>query len=205
MPNTNTRSNYPHCAITALFPGLSLLYKVPHIPHAIRLITLLGFHDAPPRPRKRTTTVSVTLLVPKQMRSRLAKNMPDSFIRGVQCLFITGKVVKHAFCYDEDVFRKVERGSDYKEGEDEEEYGICGLRQRLDLLNLGFDVCGTLGVVGGENEAEVEGKGEIGNVRRRWMGVVLKMNFSVPVNMYSEKVTSYWYRLRWSQRRSEDG
>jgi hypothetical protein len=53
-------------------------------------------------------------------------------------------------------------------------------------------------------EAEVEGKGEL-VMSGRWMGVVLKMNFSVPVNMYSEKVTSYWYRLRWSQRRSEDG
>lgn len=31
------------------------------------------------------------------------------------------------------------------------------------------------------------------------------MNFSVGVSMYSEYVTSYWYRLRWSQRSSEDG
>jgi len=29
---------------------------------------------------------------------------------------------------------------------------------------------------------------------------VLKMNFSVGVNMYSAKVTSYWYRLRCDQR-----
>lgn len=31
------------------------------------------------------------------------------------------------------------------------------------------------------------------------------MNFSVGVNMYSANVTSYWYRLRWNQRRREDG
>jgi hypothetical protein len=34
---------------------------------------------------------------------------------------------------------------------------------------------------------------------------VLKMNFSVEVNMYSENVTSYWYLLRWNQRRRADG
>ena len=28
----------------------------------------------------------------------------------------------------------------------------------------------------------------------------LNINFSVDVNMYSENVTSYWYRLRWNQR-----
>jgi hypothetical protein len=31
------------------------------------------------------------------------------------------------------------------------------------------------------------------------------MNFSVDVNMYSEKVTSYWYRLRWNHRSSAAG
>jgi hypothetical protein len=31
------------------------------------------------------------------------------------------------------------------------------------------------------------------------------MNFSVDVNMYNEKVTSYWYRFRWSHRSSEEG
>jgi hypothetical protein len=31
-------------------------------------------------------------------------------------------------------------------------------------------------------------------------GYALNINFSVDVNMYSEKVTSYWYRLRWNQR-----
>jgi hypothetical protein len=31
---------------------------------------------------------------------------------------------------------------------------------------------------------------------------VLNMNFSVLVNMYSELVTSYWYRLRSNQARS---
>jgi hypothetical protein len=95
------------CNYSAI-PRSFSVYKVPHIPHAIRIITLLSFHDTPPWPRKRTTTVPVTLLIPKQMCSCLAKNMPDSFIRSVQCLFVTGKVVKHAFCYDEDVFRKVE-------------------------------------------------------------------------------------------------
>lgn len=34
---------------------------------------------------------------------------------------------------------------------------------------------------------------------------VLKMNFSVDVNMYREKVTSYWYRLRWNQRSMVEG
>lgn len=34
---------------------------------------------------------------------------------------------------------------------------------------------------------------------------VLRMNFSVEVSMYSENVTSYWYRLRWSHLRREDG
>lgn len=36
-------------------------------------------------------------------------------------------------------------------------------------------------------------------------GNTLKMNFSVGVSMYSEKVTSYWYRLRWNQRSMVDG
>lgn len=31
---------------------------------------------------------------------------------------------------------------------------------------------------------------------------LLKMNFSVGVSIYSENVTSYWYRLRCNQRRS---
>lgn len=30
---------------------------------------------------------------------------------------------------------------------------------------------------------------------------LLKMNFSVGVSIYSENVTSYWYRLRCNQRR----
>ena len=30
--------------------------------------------------------------------------------------------------------------------------------------------------------------------------ILLKINFSVGVSMYSENVTSYWYRLRWSHR-----
>lgn len=33
----------------------------------------------------------------------------------------------------------------------------------------------------------------------------MKMNFSVDVNMYREKVTSYWYRLRWNQRNMVEG
>jgi len=43
-------------------------------------------------------------------------------------------------------------------------------------------------------------------MRRQVNGAnVLKMNFSVEVNMYSENVTSYWYLLRWNQRRRADG
>jgi hypothetical protein len=119
MPNANTRSHNAHCAITTLFRDDYPCVQTPHFPHVIQLITLLSFHDTSARPRKRTTTVAVPLLIPKQMCSRLAKNMPDSFIRSVQCLFVTGEVVEHAFCYDEDVFGEVERGSDYEEGEDE--------------------------------------------------------------------------------------
>jgi len=33
--------------------------------------------------------------------------------------------------------------------------------------------------------------------RGRGKGKVLNMIFSTGVSMYSEKVTSYWYRLRW--------
>lgn len=39
--------------------------------------------------------------------------------------------------------------------------------------------------------------------RKRRGGNALKMNFSVGVNMYKLNVTSYWYRLRWSQRNVE--
>lgn len=35
-------------------------------------------------------------------------------------------------------------------------------------------------------------------------GGVLKMNFSVEVSIYKEKVTSYWYFLSCSQRIRED-
>jgi hypothetical protein len=35
--------------------------------------------------------------------------------------------------------------------------------------------------------------------------ILLKMNFSVVVNMYKANVTSYWYRFRCSQRASDDG
>lgn len=38
-----------------------------------------------------------------------------------------------------------------------------------------------------------------------WGIDVLKMNFSVDVNMYRENVTSYWYRFRWNQRSMADG
>jgi hypothetical protein len=37
-----------------------------------------------------------------------------------------------------------------------------------------------------------------------WGKGVLKMNFSVGVSMYSEKVTSYWYFLSWSHRMREE-
>lgn len=40
------------------------------------------------------------------------------------------------------------------------------------------------------------------SITGRWY-YVLKMNFSVEVNMYREKVTSYWYFFNWSQRARE--
>ena len=65
--------------------------------------------------------------------------------------------------------------------------------------------------------SELHDKREIGRIRcsessvrssnmtRSLVRDVLKMNFSVGVNMYNEKVTSYWYRLRWNQRSIVDG
>jgi hypothetical protein len=41
-------------------------------------------------------------------------------------------------------------------------------------------------------EAKLSGKGDATTQGQN----VLKMNFSVEVNIYNEKVTSYWYRLR---------
>ena len=46
-------------------------------------------------------------------------------------------------------------------------------------------------------------EGEFGVEGRRWADV-LSTNFSVGVNMYSANVTSYWYRLRSSQRTKLD-
>jgi hypothetical protein len=62
--------------------------------------------------------------------------MAHSFVRSVQCLLVAGKVVEHAFCYDEDVFGEVKGGGDYEEGEDEEEYGVCVLGQSYSLLSF---------------------------------------------------------------------
>lgn len=68
------------------------------------------------------------MLIAQQMCRSLTENMPDGFIRSVQRLFIAGEIVEHAFCHDEDMFGEVERGGDYEEREDEEEYGVCRIR-----------------------------------------------------------------------------
>lgn len=58
------------------------------------------------------------------------------------------------------------------------------------------------------DDARVEGRRpsrEYVKGRKEKKGNALSINFSVDVNMYSEKVTSYWYRLRCNQRSSDDG
>lgn len=97
----------------------AILYYIPMLPDPIsttpsshRKGTVpLRLHDSPPRPSQRSPALPV--LVPQQMRGCLRKHVAHSFIRSVQCLLIAGKVVEHAFCYDEDVFGEVEGGGDY--------------------------------------------------------------------------------------------
>lgn len=86
------------------------------------------------------------------------------------------------------MFWQIQRGGDDDHGEEEEDEGVC----------LGWLVrdCVALGRVVGEGGAgailapEVVGMKERFGVRGE--GNVLKMNFSVGVSMYREKVTSYW-------------
>ena len=64
------------------------------------------------------------------------------------------------------------------------------------FLSIGWweEWMGTRGLMGLEKEGGRRGTGR---------GNALKMNFSVGVSMYKLKVTSYWYRLRCSQRNVE--
>jgi hypothetical protein len=84
---------------------------------------------------------------------------------GRQRLLVAGVVVEDAACNDGHVFREVERSGDDKEGEQQEEDRVWG-------------------------RGRVTSAGQPGGRLERMYA--LKMNFSVDVNMYSEKVTSYW-------------
>ena len=113
-------------------------------------------------------------------------------------VLIAAVVVKDTARNDAEMFGEVEGCGDYEEGEEEKKhrvysYTLAWIFSKLRIMARSALYCGT--------EMPLIGV-------RLWicrMGNVLKMNFSVLVNMYSENVTSYWYLLRWNQRSSADG
>ena len=134
----------------------------------------------PPASQGPITTLSVWKLRLRASEWRLG--------RGVERAVVAREVIEHAVRDDEDVFGEVERSSDDEEGEEEEEQRIYGY-SKCQFWRIGPSLIG-----------EKKG-GRVMNCQAS----VLNMNFSVGVSMYSENVTSYWYRLRCSQRRRVDG
>jgi hypothetical protein len=99
-----------------------------------------------------------------------------------QRLLVAGEVVEQAVRDDCEVVGQVQARGDYEEGEQEEE-------DRVWLAGVSCD-----------SQAGRVVRGVVMD----WVDV-LNINFSVDVSMYSENVTSYWYRLRWNQRSSAAG